>query len=60
MIFTAEQLAQMQQEAAARTYEVYQIRLAARTNNTWSEHHPDNIRKRIAAEQALLNVALAE
>jgi len=55
---TKEQIAEMIRRESAHTYEVWQIRNAAKTNNTWSEHHPENIRRRIAEARALLNEAL--
>lgn len=54
MKFTEEQLARMRQEAEAREYELYSIRLAAKCNSKFSGDHPENIRREIKRLQRLL------
>lgn len=58
MNFTKAQIEEQCRQIAAWDYEVSQVRLAAKTNNQWSEHHPDHIRRRIARDRALLQEAL--
>mgnify|MGYP001605268137 CR=1 FL=1 len=58
MNFTKEQIEEQMHRIAAWDYKVSQVRLAARTNNQWSEHHPDHIRRRISQDRALLREAL--
>ncbi len=59
MNFTKKQIAEMMERTAARAYQIWQIRLAARMNNTSSEHHPENIRRRMAKDRELLREALS-
>lgn len=52
-----QMIAEQRQRAEARAYELWQIRLAARTNNTGSHYHPDKIRAQIADLRRLLHDA---
>jgi hypothetical protein len=55
---TQQMIDDIRQWTAAREYEVWQIQLAAKTNNTFSEYHPDNLRAQIRRLRGLLNEAL--
>jgi hypothetical protein len=59
MFKTKEQIAEECRAIAQYEYELYSTRLAASTNNKFSDHHPDNIRKEIKWLQDLLEKALS-
>jgi hypothetical protein len=59
MNFTKEQMAEMGAWMRSRAYQVWQIKLAQINSDTLSENHPDNIRRRIKEDAALLREALS-
>lgn len=57
MHFSEAEIAALGQRAAARAYEVNQIRWAAQRGDRHDRHHPDSIRAEMARLQGLLDEA---